>query len=82
MEFKYREGKPILPIRIMSDDINAVIELIGVFDSGADFCTAPRDICEELKLKRLREQEIFIPGGSVFAPVFEGIAGVGRMVKK
>ncbi|NCN65273.1 MAG: hypothetical protein GW779_04205 [Candidatus Altiarchaeum hamiconexum] len=30
----------------------------------------------------MREQEIFIPDGSVFAPVFEGIVGVGRVEKK
>ncbi|ODS41026.1 hypothetical protein BEH94_07330 [Candidatus Altiarchaeales archaeon WOR_SM1_SCG] len=82
MEFRYREGKPVLPIRIMGDAIDAMIELIGVFDSGADFCTAPRDICEELKLERLREQEIFIPGGSVFVPVFKGIMGVDKVEKK
>ena len=79
MEFRYRQGKPILPVRIMGE---IVVEAIGIFDSGADFCTAPRDVCEELKLKRSGEQEIFIPGGTRVVPVFRGVIGVGKVEKE
>jgi len=61
MEFQYRDGKPILPVQISGSAEK--ISLIGILDSGADYCTAPRAICEEL-LDTVREQEMFIPGGT------------------
>ena len=79
MEFQYRDGKPILPVQISG--ISEKVSLIGILDSGADYCTAPRAICEEL-LDTVREQEIFIPGGTLMLPVFKGVVAVGDMEKE
>ena len=79
MEFQYRDGKPILPVQISGS--SEKISLIGILDSGADYCTAPRAICEEL-LDTVREQEIFIPGGTLMLPVFKGAVAVGDMGKE
>ena len=57
------------------------ISLVGILDSGADYCTAPRAIYEEL-LNMVREQEIFIPGGTLMLPVFKGSVDVGDMGKE
>ncbi|NIA09323.1 MAG: hypothetical protein GWP10_06250 [Nitrospiraceae bacterium] len=79
MEFQYRDGKPILPVQISGSAEK--ISLIGILDSGADYCTAPRAICEEL-LNTVREQEIYIPGGTLMLPVFKGAMAVGGMGKE
>jgi len=79
MEFQYRDGKPILPVQISGSAEK--ISLIGILDSGADYCTAPRAICEEL-LNIVREQEIYIPGGTLMLPVFKGAVAVGDMEKE
>jgi len=79
MEFQYRDGKPILPVQISGSA--GKVSLIGILDSGADYCTAPRAICEEL-LNTVREQEIYIPGGTLMLPVFKGAVAVGDIEKE
>ena len=79
MEFQYRDGKPILPVQISGSAEK--VSLIGILDSGADYCTAPRAICEEL-LNTVREQEIYIPGGTLMLPVFKGAVAVGDIEKE
>jgi predicted aspartyl protease len=80
MKFKYRGNKPIVPVRISNEE--RWVGLVGILDSGADYCTAPRAICEELTLKQIREQEIYIPGGTLMLPVFKGIMTVNGLTKK
>jgi len=80
MEYKYRDKKPIVPVRVSNEERE--VGLVGILDSGADYCTAPRAICEELSLKQIREQEIYIPGGTLILPVFKGVMAVSELTKK
>ena len=80
MEYKYRDNKPIVPVRVSNMEMG--VGLVGILDSGADYCTAPRAICEELTLKQIREQEIYIPGGTLILPVFKGVMSVNGLTKK
>lgn len=80
MEYKYRDNKPIVPVRVSNEEQG--VGLVGILDSGADYCTAPRAICEELTLKQIREQEIYIPGGTLILPVFKGVMSVNGLTKK
>ncbi len=79
MEFKYRSNKPVVPVRVSNEEWG--IGLVGILDSGADYCTAPRAICAELALKQIREQEIYIPGGTLIMPVFKGVMTVDGLTK-
>lgn len=78
MEFKYKRGRPIVPVSV---GFEKEIELTGVIDSGADFCTVPTDICELLGFKKIRDIELNIPGGTLIVPIFNGMIEVASMAK-
>ena len=70
VRFPYFDNKPIVTVRIRG---NTTVDLVVLVDSGADYCTAPREVCELLELNFIEEREIIVPGGTIFAPVYEGV---------
>jgi len=79
MEFSYRDDKPIVPVFVGE---KALIELIGIIDTGADYCTLPSDICEKLSFSKIKDIELNIPGGTLVAPLYQGIITIGRAKKE
>lgn len=79
MEFEYKNGKPIVPVLV---GYNQEIELTGIIDSGADYCTMPVDVCEYLGFKKINDIELNIPGGTLIAPIFKGMIAINNITKE
>ena len=77
--YPYSDGKPIITVRLEG---KYSVGLRVLVDTGADNCSAPKDICEFLKLKKLKEKEIIIPGGTLFVPMYEGLLVFDDIQKK
>jgi predicted aspartyl protease len=77
--YPYFNGKPIITVRLEG---KFSVSLRVLADTGADNCTAPKEICELLKLKKLQEKEIIIPGGTLSVPMYEGVMAFDDIEKK
>ncbi len=78
-QYPYFNGKPIVTVRLEGE---YSVSLRALVDTGADNCTAPKDICEFLELKKLKEKEIIIPGGTLFVQMYEGLMDFDDIKKK
>ena len=79
IEYKYRKGKPVIPVLV---GYKRKIELMGLIDSGADYCTVPIDVCEYLRFKKIKDIELNIPGGTLVVPIFRGMIGIDNTFKE